>query len=324
MRTIPELAIDVPLALALVWLAWRALTEPLLSTAVVLFIAWGLLMSLAWVRLEAPDIALAEAAIGAGLTGALLLDAVRQFHRPSVSARRPRAPRLPGLLAIALGGALALAVVKLPSEPGGLTGMVAAQLERSGVDHPVTAVLLNFRAYDTWLEVMVLVLAALGALTLQRSVDLAHIPPASPPALVADPMLRWLLRLLVPVMVLTGGYLLWLGTGAPGGAFQAGAVIAAAGVVLWMGGYRAASALRGWLLRATLLAGSLAFLTVGAVSIVTHGVLLAFPERWASQLILVVETAVSVSIVVTLAALFVGAHPTPSPVAETRESAAEP
>jgi uncharacterized MnhB-related membrane protein len=33
-------------------------------------------MALAWARLGAPDIALAEAAIGAGLTGALLLDAV--------------------------------------------------------------------------------------------------------------------------------------------------------------------------------------------------------------------------------------------------------
>jgi uncharacterized MnhB-related membrane protein len=41
----------------------------------VLFIIFGLLMSLAWARLAAPDIGLAEAAIGAGLTGALLLDA---------------------------------------------------------------------------------------------------------------------------------------------------------------------------------------------------------------------------------------------------------
>jgi energy-converting hydrogenase B subunit D len=43
---------------------------------VVQFIVFGLLMALAWARLQAPDIALAEAAIGAGLTGALLLDAL--------------------------------------------------------------------------------------------------------------------------------------------------------------------------------------------------------------------------------------------------------
>jgi hypothetical protein len=41
-----------------------------------MFIVFGLLMTLAWARLQAPDIALAEAAIGAGLTGALLLDAL--------------------------------------------------------------------------------------------------------------------------------------------------------------------------------------------------------------------------------------------------------
>ncbi len=63
-------AIDALLALALVGLAWRVLASADLFKAIVLFIAFGLVMALAWVRLEAPDIALAEAAIGAGLTGA--------------------------------------------------------------------------------------------------------------------------------------------------------------------------------------------------------------------------------------------------------------
>lgn len=68
--------LDALLAAALVWVAWRALNVPDLFRAVVLFIAFGLLMTLTWVRLNAPDLALAEAAIGAGLTGALLIDAV--------------------------------------------------------------------------------------------------------------------------------------------------------------------------------------------------------------------------------------------------------
>lgn len=69
-------AFDVLLALALLWSAVRALTVSDLFRAVVLFIVFGLLMALAWARLDAPDIALAEAAIGAGLAGALLLDTV--------------------------------------------------------------------------------------------------------------------------------------------------------------------------------------------------------------------------------------------------------
>lgn len=74
-----SVALDVLLALALLWSAWRTLATPDLTRAVVMFIVFGLLMALAWARLSAPDIALAEAAIGAGLTGALLLDALGAF-----------------------------------------------------------------------------------------------------------------------------------------------------------------------------------------------------------------------------------------------------
>ena len=62
---------DGVLALVLLVLAWRLLRSPNLFKAIVLFICFGLMLSLAWVRLKAVDIALAEAAIGAGLTGAL-------------------------------------------------------------------------------------------------------------------------------------------------------------------------------------------------------------------------------------------------------------
>ncbi len=74
-----EMIFDGILAITLVWLCWRVLSAPDLFKAVVLFITFGLLMALAWVRLQAPDIALAEASIGAGLTGALMLDAVGQI-----------------------------------------------------------------------------------------------------------------------------------------------------------------------------------------------------------------------------------------------------
>ncbi|TVQ55290.1 MAG: DUF4040 domain-containing protein [Phycisphaerales bacterium] len=72
---------DVLLAIAIVVLAWRALVVRQAFTAVVLFIVYGVVLSIGWVRLYAPDVALAEAAIGAGLTGALLLDAVGSMER---------------------------------------------------------------------------------------------------------------------------------------------------------------------------------------------------------------------------------------------------
>ncbi len=72
---------DLVLVLALLWLAWRALAAADLFKGIVLFIAFGLLMTLAWMRLRAPDIALAEAAVGSGITGALLLSGLARLRR---------------------------------------------------------------------------------------------------------------------------------------------------------------------------------------------------------------------------------------------------
>lgn len=74
-------AFDLLLAAALLWSGWRSLSVDRLDRAIILFIAFGLLMALAWARLAAPDVGLAEAAIGAGLTGALLLDAYGALKR---------------------------------------------------------------------------------------------------------------------------------------------------------------------------------------------------------------------------------------------------
>lgn len=71
--------IDALLVIMLLWLAANTLVSQALFKAIVLFIGFGLVLSLVWVRLDAPDIALAEAAIGAGLTGALLLSALARL-----------------------------------------------------------------------------------------------------------------------------------------------------------------------------------------------------------------------------------------------------
>ena len=66
------------------------------------------------------------------------------------------------LLAVPLAGALAWAILDLPAPGRALPAALAAHMDASGVEHPVTAVLLNFRGYDTLLEVAVLLLALLG------------------------------------------------------------------------------------------------------------------------------------------------------------------
>jgi len=71
---------DVILALTILWVAWLALSSPDLFRSIVFFISFGLLLSVVWVRLNAPDVALAEASIGAGLTGALLLTSLAKIN----------------------------------------------------------------------------------------------------------------------------------------------------------------------------------------------------------------------------------------------------
>ena len=74
-----EWSVDIFLVITILFLAWQTLITEDLFKAVVLFIAFGFFIALAWVRLNAPDVALAEAAIGSGLTGALLLSALRRL-----------------------------------------------------------------------------------------------------------------------------------------------------------------------------------------------------------------------------------------------------
>ncbi len=68
--------LDMVLALLMLGLAVGILLARDLFQSVLLFVTFGLVVALAWVRLEAPDVALAEAAIGAGLMGVFLLDTV--------------------------------------------------------------------------------------------------------------------------------------------------------------------------------------------------------------------------------------------------------
>jgi multisubunit Na+/H+ antiporter MnhB subunit len=211
------------------------------------------------------------------------------------------------VLGLALFGVLATAVLELDSPGDGLTSVVMDRMDESGVDHPPTAVLLNFRAYDTWLEVAVLLLAAWGALALRQATRLPEQPAAHPPG----PVLDWLVRMLVPLAIVVGVYLLWRGTDAPGGAFQAGAVIGAAFVLLRLSGYRSIGLFSALWLRGSLLAGFAGFLAIATVLFLTGWTFLEYPPGWAGLIIVIVELLITWSVAVSFAALFVAARPDP-------------
>jgi multisubunit Na+/H+ antiporter MnhB subunit len=302
--------LDGLLAVGLLWLGWRTLINPDLLQAVVLFIVFGLFMALCWARLAAPDLALAEAAIGAGLTGALLLDACRVFQPQAKlqSIHQVAAPiavslaMLCGALVVCLAWAL---LTTPPLATVDLGKLVQDQLAESGVSNPVTAVLLNFRAYDTLLEVAVLVLALLGVASL---VDL---PATHEEAYFTSPedsmLLASLLRFVLPVAVLTAGYLLWAGAHAPGGAFQAGAVLAAIGVLLKLAERLQPAATASVGLRLVTVLGLAVFCLI-ALGVLAFGqAFLEYPRNLAGILILVIETALTFSIGLILTLLFAAA-----------------
>lgn len=84
------LAFDVGLCATILWLSWMALAGRHIFRSIVFFISVGLLMALAWVRMSAPDLGMAEAAVGAGITGVLLLDTLGR-----IASRRRRGHRDP-------------------------------------------------------------------------------------------------------------------------------------------------------------------------------------------------------------------------------------
>ena len=127
------------------------------------------------------------------------------------------------------------------------------------------------------------------------------------------PVLGTLSRLLVPLLILVAGYLLWVGAHAPGGAFQAGSVLGAAGVLLLLAGWRLGARFAGLPLRITLVAGLGMFMVVGVVLILVGGHLLEYPPPFAAALILLIEAAATLSIGITLAALFMGGRPEAGP-----------
>lgn len=295
--------IDTLLALMAVALAVRCLLAPRLPQCVFLFFAFGLALALAWARLAAVDVAIAEAAIAAGFLGVLLLDALRDFPPFPEKGKEGFKGRL--VSTTLLGGGLlvflliALEAVWRVPDGGGLTEEAATHLPQSGVDHPVTAVLLNYRGYDTWLEVGVVLMALLALYVVGGKESFTR--PASGPV---DPVLRQVVRFFAPVLFLVGAFLLYLGKTEPGGAFQAAVLWGAGGILLHLGGWPVFAIIPRWLRQVLLTLGFGFFLLLGFLFMLGGASLFEYPVEYAALLILIVETLAALSIATALTAIF--------------------
>lgn len=302
-----ELVFDSLLAaLVLAVGAWSILARQMM-TAVIVFITYGLLLALAWVRLGAIDVALTEAAIGSGVTGMLLIAAAARLGKDPDALRMPSL----GSRAVAAGLAAAVAVALgslaflLPEEPPSLAGQAMAALPESGLGNPVAGVLFVFRAFDTLLEKVVLLLALLGVWSLARDEDWGSAPMLKPLA-QQQGVLPLLARTLPPIGITYGIYMTWAGADVPGGAFQGGTVLAAMWILVVIAGLTRFPPVSSPALRWAVVAGPVVFLVIGFAGFLSPGLFLAYPQGYAKLLIVVMELALTLSIAVILGLLVAG------------------
>jgi len=278
-------------------------------SAAVGFIAYGLLVALIWVRLDAVDVALTEAAIGGGLSGVLLLGAAARLR-----GAEPRAATAPGkatraaaaAVSVLTAAALATAVLLLPDSVPTLAPTVVANAWATSLANPVTNVLMAFRAMDTMLEKVVLLLAIIGVWSLASDNAWGGRPG---PRHQADPqgILVFLARLLPPIGIVIGIYIFWTGANHPGGAFQGGAILASMWLLAVMAGLTDMPPVSSRWLRFVLVAGPGLFLLVGIFGLWLGPGFLAYPRTLAKPLILGIEVAMVLTIAATLGLLLAGA-----------------
>lgn len=297
---------DLALVGLLLMLALRVVVEPDERGAIISFLAFGLLLGLVWIRLAAPDVALTEIAIGGGVTGILLLRAEAVLRGRGKQAEPvTRASRLAvaaGCAAISAG--LGFAVLTFSTPVPTLAPAAAQALPATGLGNPVTAVLLAYRALDTLLEKVVVLLALIGVWSLAPDTLWGGTPDVKPAAVPAP--LAYLGRVLPPFGVVIGVYMFWVGADAPGGTFQAGTVLAAMWLLAMMAGLHSPPDTARWPLRLALAGGPILFLAIAFLGFAFADGFLAYPKGLAKPLILAIEAALTLSVAVALAMLVAG------------------
>ncbi|MCZ8043116.1 MAG: DUF4040 domain-containing protein [Beijerinckiaceae bacterium] len=303
-----SLVFDIALAAGLIALALHVVVTRDGRGAILAFIAFGLLLGIGWVRLASVDVALTEAAIGGGLTGMLLLRAhahlAREIPPEAMAEAKPRrwlAPAIAcGLVTLALGAV----VLAFPRPAPSLAHQAVASLETTGLGNPVTAVLLAYRAIDTLLEKIVLILALVGVWSLSRDAAWGGASQLRP-AIIPEPLV-FLARVLPPFGVLIAVYQVWVGADLPGGTFQAGTILAAMALLVMLAGLRPAPPTQARALRVMLAGGPALFVLVGFLGVAVAQGFLSYPEAIAKPLIVGIEAALTLSIAGTLALLVAG------------------
>jgi multicomponent Na+:H+ antiporter subunit B len=171
-----ELVTNLALLLLLSAITIAILRTRSLLAVVALGAIYSFLMATIMFVLDAPDVALTEASVGAGISTVLLLATLHLTK--STEERAPKQTALlPLLVALAVGGALIYGTTHLPrfgeaqsainTHPAPVHYLERGQAEM-GFPNMVTGVLASYRGYDTLGETTVVFTAGAVVITLLR------------------------------------------------------------------------------------------------------------------------------------------------------------
>jgi multicomponent Na+:H+ antiporter subunit B len=292
-----------------------------LFVAVMLTGIASLLVAANFFLLDAADVALTEAAVGAGISTVLLLSAL------ALTTDREHSPTMNRLLSLGVTIVTTLVVIyatfdkprfgdpEAPVHTHVTTWYLENTPEYVDIPNVVTAVLGAYRGYDTLGEVFVVLTAGIGVLFLlgsgrmQRSLaEETEIQVRLRHYLIP----RVVGRVLIPFILLFGLYVQFHGEYGPGGGFQAGAIIAAA-IILYAlieGERHALDVLPEKALLGLMAGGAILYTGVGIAGMLLDGnfldysVLHSNPVKGQQLGILLIEAGVGITVTGTLLAIF--------------------
>lgn len=156
---------------ATVWVIARSRN---LFSVLLLSGVYSFLMATVMVAMDAVDVAMTEASVGAGISTVLFLGAL--YLCKNEEARSLRQPVLPLLVSVAVGGLLVYGTLGLPefSDPDApihkhvVPRYLNEMKQEVDVPNVVTAVLASYRGYDTLGETTVVFTAGAGVIALLR------------------------------------------------------------------------------------------------------------------------------------------------------------
>jgi len=239
----PMLPLDIEtLAMGCV-LMLAALATPILHRnrviALILTGAVGLMIAPLFARFSAPDLALTQVAVEVVTVLLMLLSLAflpGETPRESRPLRRLRDATLAGLSGLATGALAFAMLTRAPAFEPISAYHLAQSKPGAGGTNAVNTIIVDFRGYDTFGEIIVLSIAALVIFALSETLlaspaatrRLATLPRREESG-DRHPMLPVVVtRLLLPMAMMVGTYIYLRGHNLPGGGFVAGLVFAIA------------------------------------------------------------------------------------------------